>query len=109
MTRLKTAVAVLDEAQPVVRALESLHVDIGSISAKSLYRGDPPEEIADVRWLCVALADRSEVRPLADRLFEQLHGDARAITLTNQVLLHPLPLDAVLIVFLEIPALEVAP
>ena len=111
---LRLRVAVYPDAQPVADALARLHVDLGSVRAGTL--GVLPEGVADDdRFLCVALSDYDEVLAFSKRLRADLSEHLspwemlKAIKLTDRCLLHPLPLDAVLIVFLDIPAFDATP
>ena len=118
MSRPKIRIAVNEDAQPVIDALQALHVDIGSVRMSSLYADKPdslaklPAEWHDMRWLCVALASVDEIDEFAQRLAAELIPlpaaiSRHCITLTENVLVMPLPLETVMLVFTEIPAVEV--
>jgi hypothetical protein len=103
---LKVRVGVTPEAQPVVDALGRLHVDIGSVAASRFF---PPDLLPEwARFLCVAVADERGVIDLAANLRRELRGDDAALLLSNKCLIEKLPLDARLVVFLDIPAIDAA-
>jgi hypothetical protein len=101
---IKVRIGVQPEAQPVVDALCRLHVDIGSIHARKFFPSARMPEWA--RFMCVAVADEDGVLELAGKLRRELAGNDAALRLCNKVLLDKLPLDTVLMVFLDIAAIE---
>lgn len=96
----KVRIAVLDEAQPVMDFLAAHRLDIGSLNADRLDPRAPP----DMRLLCVALVDDDALRELILTMQRELSDSA--LGLTNRVALLPLPLDTLLLVFLDIVAIE---
>lgn len=107
MTRAPLLVLVKVEpaAQPVVDALERLNVNIGSVAAAKLYVNAP----SDARLLCVALADDLAVARFAADLRDELADNPAARELCGNAKIVPLQLDARLIVFTDIAALEMLP
>jgi hypothetical protein len=104
---LKVRVGVSPEAQPVLEALGRLAVDIGSVAASRFF---PPGLLPSwARFLCVAVADERGVIDLAAALRRELRGNDAALALCNKCLVHHLPLDARLMVFLDIPAIDAPP
>jgi len=102
MSRPKVLIGVLDEARPVLDFLKEHHHDIGSINADRLDARAPP----DMRLLCVALADQSALLDLIVQMQMAWLPDDAAIKLTDRVAILPLPLDTLLVVFLDIVAIE---
>lgn len=100
MSRPKIRVAVLEEARPIIDFLAARRHDIGSVNATLLDASAP----ADLRLLCVAVADWAEVAALAERMREELPEAAKP--LVTRVGFLPLPLDAVAVVFLNIVTVE---
>jgi len=101
---LKVRVGVTPEAQPIIDALGRLAVDIGSVAASRFF---PPGLLPEwARFLCVAVADERGVIDLGVGLRRELRGNDAALALCNKVLVDKLPLDARLMVFLDIPAID---
>lgn len=99
---LKVYIGVSPEAQPVIEALYRLSLDVGSVKGDRFFPALPPE----VRFLCVAVSDAHGVIDLGANLRRELRGNDAALALSNKCLVDRLPLDARLIVFLDIVALE---
>jgi len=99
---LKVLVRYLPEAAPVVAALARLHVDVGSVNAAKLYADAP----ADMRLLCVAVADAAGVDELAADLARELTDDAAARELVKRVHIVSAPLGAFMIVFPDLVGLH---
>lgn len=100
---LKVPLAVDIDGAPVLDALTRLHHDIGSIRASHL----DPEAPPDVRLLCVALADEGAVHKLRIDLGRELRDkDETTKQLASRVAMVPLPLDAWLVIFRDILAVE---
>jgi hypothetical protein len=87
-----------------VRALARLSHDIGSVAAEKI---DPLAAPDGARFMTVALVDAAQIGVLAEDLRRELAGDRLALALTDRVLVMPLPLDACLLVFLDIAAVMV--
>lgn len=101
---LKVRIGVSPEAQPVIEALGRLSIDVGSVNAHSLFPDMPVP--AETRFFCVAVSDERGVIDLAAALRRELRGDDAALALCNKCLIEKLPLDARLVVFLDIVAIE---
>jgi hypothetical protein len=101
---LKVLIKVDENAQPVIDFLRSHGHDIGSVNADRLYHDAP----SDMRFLCVGCADRGAVVWMAQAMRVAFNGKPRLIELTNRVACLPGPMETVVVVFLEIAAVEVA-
>ena len=99
---LKVRVGVLDEAAGVVEFLAENAIDVGSVRADLLLDG----AAGDLRFLCVVLVDREAVADLADRMRRAWVDRPDLVKLTDRSALVPLPLGAVMLVFLDIPAID---
>ena len=77
-------------------------IDLGSVRAASLFPNAPP----DLRFLCVALADPAAVDDLGARMRRAWLDRPDLVKLTDRTVRVMLPLDAALLVFLDIPAIE---
>jgi hypothetical protein len=103
--RPKVAIAVGPEAAPVLAALEQLHHNIGSVDAAKVHADAP----AGARLLCVNLVDQLAIGELGADLRRELDGLPAALRATDRVLVMPLPLGTILVVFLDIAALDIGP
>lgn len=98
----KVRVAVLKEAQGVVEFLSEHHFDIGSINADLLIADAP----ADMRLLCVPLVDHDALADLSFRMQQAWLTEPELVKLTNRVAVVPTPVDTLLLIFVDIVALE---
>jgi hypothetical protein len=94
-------VAVLNEAQPVLDALQRLHIDVGSIKRNRVEPDAPPE------WRCLCIATAEPVDHIASALRNELAGQPEALALTDNVAALSMPLGTTLIIFLDVVALAV--
>jgi len=102
---LKVPIFVLDEAQPVLDFLREHHLDVGSINADRL----DAQLAADMRLLCVMLADHDALADLSYRMQRAWLAEPELVALTNRCVVLPMPLDTLLLIFLDIVAIEAAP
>jgi len=99
---LKVRIAVLEEAQGVVDFLSEHHFDIGSLNADRIIADAP----AGMRLLCVALVDHDALADLSFQMQRAWLTEPALVQLTNRVAVLPTPLDTLLLIFLDIVAVE---
>lgn len=102
MSPPKVRIAVLPEADPVIDFLREHHLDIGSVNANRF----DPRAPADMRLLCVSLVDDDALADLSFRMQQAWLTKPELVALTNRCVLQRLPLDTLLVVFLDIVAIE---
>lgn len=99
---LKVRVGVLPEAEGVVAFLAENGFDVGSISADRL----DPAAPSGLRYLVVALADRDSLADLSFRMQRAWFNRPDLVKLTDNVAVIDTPLDTLLVIFLDVPAIE---
>lgn len=94
---LKINVRFLPECDPVIDALQALHVDIGSCAASYL----DPSAPAGARMMCVVMVDAQAVDNLAAQLADALKGTPAA-QLAKRARVVPTPFGTYMVAFLDI-------
>jgi hypothetical protein len=98
---LRVPVIVDGPRMAVLATLVRLGHDVGSVDARKV----DPEAAAHQRLFCVALVDDAAIATLGEDLRRELVDDDTALALTDRCMVLPLPLDARLVVFLDMPTL----
>jgi hypothetical protein len=86
-------------------ALQRLGHNLGSVDACKVLRDTPPGS----RLVCVQLVDEAALVKLARDLKRELADDPLALILSSRCMVARLPLDTVLVVFLDLDTLGPPP